>query len=340
MRTDTANEFRGGAPDTCVITSYFNPCGYVTKYNNFRVFQESLARQGAPLYVIELAATENANPLPIQENLVRVTSSSKLWHKERLLNMLIKQLPACFTKVCWVDCDVIFDNPGWLQEASEALTHFEVVQLFDSAIRMPRGQITYSGGGIEYRGFSAVAHTEPAEAWSGWFVRHGHTGFAWAGRRSWLERHGLYDACMSGSGDHLMAHAFLGDIDCRCVNRIVGSDTPYRAHYDRWANSVTTALRGSLGYVGGLVRHLWHGDVEDRRYPERDKELIDYGYDPELDLRTAPTGCLEWTERKAELHVWGHRYFHERKEDEEANGGEMTNIAAENRHAELVRSPE
>ena len=29
------------------------------------------------------------------------------------------------------------------------------------------------------------------------YFHHGHTGLAWAGRRDWIERYGLYDCCLS-----------------------------------------------------------------------------------------------------------------------------------------------
>jgi hypothetical protein len=39
-----------------------------------------------------------------------------------------------------------------------------------------------------------------------------------------LDRHGLYDANIGGSGDHLMAHAMVGDFDSACMQHVFSAD--------------------------------------------------------------------------------------------------------------------
>ena len=45
------------------------------------------------------------------------------------------------------------------------------------------------------------------------YFKHGHTGFAWAARRSVLDKHGLYDCQILGNGDFVMGHAMYGSED-------------------------------------------------------------------------------------------------------------------------------
>ena len=61
------------------------------------------------------------------------------------------------------------------------------------------------------------------------------TGLAWAGRRDWIERYGLYDCCLSGTADHLMAHTFIGDWQPGCIG--IGQGPAYR-HFVRWSERV------------------------------------------------------------------------------------------------------
>jgi hypothetical protein len=58
--------------------------------------------------------------------------------------------------------------------------------------------------------------------------------------------------------------------------------------------------------------------MENRRYSQRNKELVELAFDPKQDIRISDTGCWEWASDKPELHAWARRYFVERREDEDA----------------------
>jgi hypothetical protein len=61
--------------------------------------------------------------------------------------------------------------------------------------------------------------------------------------------------------------------------------------------------------------HLWHGDMEHRRYVLRNQELAAFGFDPAKDLRISATGAWEWNSKKPDLHQWALQYYPSRKED-------------------------
>ena len=147
------------------------------------------------------------------------------------------------------------------------------------------------------------------------FERHGHTGFAWAARRELLLDHGLYDVGLSGTGDHLMAHAMCGDWESPCIPRLVGETGPHLEYFRAWGEQVYCAMQGSVAYVEGTVSHLWHGDDENRNYKNRGWELAGLGFDPVKDLRLVESGCWEWNSDKPDLHQWAIDYFDLRKED-------------------------
>ena len=198
--------------DLWVITSYFNPCRYRTKRANFNSFMAGLDAVGANVLTVELAFGDDEFELPESDRVLRLRGAGLMWQKERLLNIAAATLPRSCRKIAWLDCDVIFGRKDWLQLTSDALEHHMVVQPFETVARLPPGHRLYAGQGEKYRSFAHMFETKPRIAQTTMSKDHGHTGFAWAARRELFEQCGLYDACLTGSGDHLMAHAFAGGI--------------------------------------------------------------------------------------------------------------------------------
>jgi hypothetical protein len=307
--------------DLWVVTAYFNPAGFRSKRRNFELFQEGIAAAGIPLLTVECALGDREFELPPGQGIRRVSGRDVMWQKERLLNIAIAELPEACRKVAWLDADLLFENPGWAPAAAAMLDEFPVVQLFDRAVRLPRGATEDDGRGESYSGFAAVCARDPQRLLSGDFTTHGHSGFAWAARREVLAGRGLYDACIAGSGDHMMAHAFGGDWTSACVDRIIGAANRHRTYFADWCRAVYPRVRARVGFVPGAVLHLWHGEVADRRYVDRNRELAGFGFDPATDFRVGDSGCWEWASKKPKLHRWAADYFGRRREDGNDNGG-------------------
>jgi hypothetical protein len=303
------------ADDLGLVTCYFNPSGYATKLQNYQIFRDRIDQSGLRLWTIECAFGDEPFTLPRDPQVLQVRSQSVLWQKERLLNWGIQQLPADVQKVAWLDCDILFSNSRWAIATAELLETRSVVQPFMRLFRLPPEMTFYAGKAESWRSFAYVHSLNSEMVLRGNFHQHGHTGLVWAGRRDWLERYGLYDALVSGSADHMMAHAICGDFTSACVSRIMGTQTPLRSHFLHWAETLYDAIGNSLGYVPGAVLHLWHGDTENRRYVTRHDELMRCGFDPALDLRLGQMGTWEWNSEKPKLHQWAIDYFEHRQED-------------------------
>lgn len=303
-----AERYRG-RPDIAVVAAFFNPCGYGSRRANALAFLRSLEGAGITWRCVECAFGDRGFELPESRNILRVRSASVLWQKERLLNHAVRTLPERVSKVAWLDGDVLFCERDWLARASESLAHHAVVQPFTEAVRLARG-----GGpsGHQVSSFARRFRAAPnVLAWRSYWD-HGQTGLAWAGRRDWIERHGLYDACLSGIGDHLMAHAFVGNGESWCLRL---RDGPFPRHFRRWAGAAYPDIRGRVGYLDGTVLSLWHGERADRNYHAATNELQDLVFDPDRDLRRAPGGCWEWGRQRPALSDWSARLFQRRNED-------------------------
>jgi hypothetical protein len=303
------------APGLWLLTAYFNSAGFRSKRLNYDRFRGRIDAAGIPLVTVECALGGRPFELPPGPGVRQVRGRDVMWQKERLLNVALAELPDDCRKVAWLDADVLFENPDWAAMTATKLDEFPVVQPFDRAVRLPRGATEDDGRGESYPGFAAVSARQQQRLLAGDFAAHGHTGFAWAARREVLADRGLYDACIAGSGDHMMAHAFAGDWTSACVDRIIGAANRHRAYFADWCRAVYPRVRARVGSVPGAVLHLWHGEVADRRYVDRNRELAGFGFDPAADVRVGASGCWEWASRKPKLHRWAADYFGRRRED-------------------------
>jgi hypothetical protein len=305
------------ADDICIITSYFNPSGYRTKKENFERFIAPVKKAKLNYVVVECSFNGKGFELPESKNIIRVNAGTILWQKERLLNIALKHVPEKCTKIAWIDSDILFSNTNWAVETSHLLDKYKIIQPFEYAVRLPKGNSFTSDLNEVYTGFGYVYTKYPNSLLEGNFNLHGHTGFAWAGRKEVFERLGFYDACIAGSADHVMAHSFCGDWDSACLNKMFLDNGMYRNHYIKWSEKIYKKVKAKVSYTEGVVFHLWHGEIKHRRYLERMQYLNDYNFDPEKDLYLNETGCWEINESRAELIPLAGYYFAERKEDGE-----------------------
>src|SRR6185295_1783317 len=92
--------------DLFIVTCYYNPERYRTKLQNYLMFQRTLQESGLPWLTLECSMGSSGFELPESRNVIRVRGRDVMWQKERLLNIALQQVPARFSKVAWLDCDV------------------------------------------------------------------------------------------------------------------------------------------------------------------------------------------------------------------------------------------
>jgi hypothetical protein len=324
------------------ITTYFNPVGYRRRLANYKLFH---ARLNVPLVAVELAYGQdfelNANDADV---LVQLRSQDVLWQKERLLNLAMRSLPSECRNVVWLDCDIIFEADDWPERVNTALQDFPILQPYSHVYHLPRdwpgGPMTKQSGRQSVA--FAIASGLPAAACLGESAPSGifnySRGFAWAARRELLERYGFYDAMIVGGGDRAMAATiynchvglmhYLGIDDRPPQNMNDRQKEEYLAeifqrsnskrmdHYRAWGKPFYDAVRANVGFVEGSIFHLWHGNLEDRRYRERIEGLRRFEFDPFEDIAVGKNGAWSWNSDKHELHDYVRTYFAGRREDD------------------------
>ncbi len=299
------------------ITSYFNPMGYRRRPANYRIFRERL---GLPLLTVELAYGPDFELGDSDaEILVRLRGTDVLWQKERLLNVGLASLPPSCTKVAWIDCDVLFDDPSWWATMERLLDEVPIAQAFSRVAYLARDWAADSReDAVAFVRPSRVAAIPSFPSAVDCFKltdrsRTGAPGFAWAARRSLLERHGFYDGSIIGGGDRLLACAAFDYLPGAAT--IHHGEAPRRHHYERWARPFADDIAGRVGLVEGTIRSLWHGNIADRRLDERFMGLRGFGFDPEVDIAHDEGGAWRWNSDKPALHAYVRDYFTARRED-------------------------
>lgn len=287
-----------------VITSYFNPCRYRRLRDNYWRFRENL---NAPLHTIELLFGDREPDIP---DAFHVRSNTVLWHKEALLNILIDRLPPEVDAIAWVDADLLFTNPYWVEHACQRLEDYAVIQLFAKSFhKMPDGSL------IPAKPSCAKLFAEECKLWSNFSLAH--PGFAWAARASWLRQHKLADTHVIGGGDTLMVSAFTG-------RRLLLQNRMSPAHREwhmKWVDAVHQEVCRSLNYIPGHVHHLWHGFRSDRNYVDRFQVLSNF--DPARDLIRDENGLWAWSDQADPAMVQAvSQHFQNRAEDKEWVSGQ------------------
>ncbi len=164
--------------------------------------------------------------------MLRLRGSGVMWQKERLLNIAAPTLPASCTKIAWLDNDVLFENPNWVQETSDALETSFVVQPFDWAVRLPQGVSKFDGRGETYESYANVFVNTPRIAQAGEFFRartyRFRLGSAARAFRALRPVRCLPDRQRRSP----MAHGFAGGMKLSpCLPRVIGRQPHYAEHF-------------------------------------------------------------------------------------------------------------
>lgn len=308
------------AQELWVITVYYNPCNYVSRRSTYDIFIAKMRSSGINILTIECAFWKDLFQLPDTSDIIKIRSNSLMWQKERLINIGSLHLPEDCKYVAWIDCDIIFQNLNWAQEACDLLSEScTVVQLWERWLllekdnKIPEVQNYVSS-------YAAVTSRNKTVLDSGKYENHWHTGYAWAMRRNMFEEVWLYEYCVIWSADHFMAHAIYNQY-WHCVESAYKQNPLHFDHLKHWGEKFHKYAQGKLWFVSWNIYHLWHGTHERRNYFYRVWKLAEYGYDPDLDLIAEKGKPFEWKRStlkgKPQLIKFFAEYFTARQEDTE-----------------------
>ena len=125
-----------------VVLPYFNHCGFKRRRELFIQFVERYVKTpGLRLVVVEAMGPAALGSLGGVHEHIRLTSDSRVWLKENLINLGVKALPKDWKYVAWIDADLEFLNQNWVQETIRGLQRADVVQMWRTAVNLgPHGE--------------------------------------------------------------------------------------------------------------------------------------------------------------------------------------------------------
>jgi hypothetical protein len=138
-------------------------------------------------------------------------------------------------------------------------------------------------------------------------------GHAWAIRKEVIAEHGFYDCGIVGGGDEAIACAAYGTFEE--VIRLEYMNQQQVKRYLDWAEPFYESVRGNVSMVEGDLLHLWHGEPSNRQWFERHRGLMQYEFDPFVDIAQHNNGCWRWNTSKPEMHQYVRDYLASRAED-------------------------
>lgn len=267
--------------EAVIISCYFNPKKSPYRLKAFNAFYDSIKHLNHR--IVECVIGDTKPQLEENENISRVYCKTLLWHKEALLNKLIKELPKKYKYVFWVDADVLFSNPHWVVDGVKELQTAKILQPFEYCIHMNQDQMDPPNDHKKYADMS-TPNKENKRVWRSFcanyatetlwrnpdYNTHGHVGFAWGARREVLDAVPLYDRAFVGGADHIIAHAAAGQIGFSCITKAF---TENIEEVNQWSEDFSDVVRGKISYVKGGLFHIWHGEIEKRQYLKRIKEF-------------------------------------------------------------------
>ena len=268
--------------EAIIISCYFNPMKSPWRKKAFDAFFDGI--KGFNYKIVECVIGETEPELPAQFE--KVYTKSLLWHKETLLNNIIKSLPKKYKYIFWLDADILFTNPNWLQESVQILKDgANIIQPFEYCVHLQKGETKPSFLVNAYKRECSNPILRHKMLWRSFcsnhatglnsnvnYDVHGHVGLAWGIKREVYDKipGGLYDKALIGGADHIMAHAAAGHIPHHCITKSFTDDI---SAVNDYSSKMYAAIGGKIGFTSGDVYHIWHGELKDRQYLKRITEF-------------------------------------------------------------------
>jgi len=236
--------------DLMICFVFFNTCNSNRLIMNYLYITNKLKLANIPYSTLEIVYNKPEIP-----EAIHIEGKDIMFQKERLCYVLEKHIPEKYTKLLFLDCDIIFQNPNWYEEISNALNSYNIIHPFENAIWL---DITYKN--ILYRKHSVIKKEIYDINADDRFSTH--TGFGWAFQRNWFNKIGFFQYSIVGGGDTSSYKGWL---------KIPINEKYIIDEYKKFLNFE----KPSISYINGIVYHLYHGTLENRQYTDRSLILND-----------------------------------------------------------------
>ena len=249
---------------------------------------------GIRIVLVE-AAIDDLFDLPDKLEGVFIHHKFKIKHflqiKENLVNVAISKLPNDWQYVSWIDTDLTFLNPNWVEETISELKRSDFIQLYQTAVFMgPNGEALDIFKSV---GFVHQISTKKVKYDTAWV---GQPGYACAMTKWAYEKmNGLFDEEILGGSDTVTSYSIIQKVDIFYKKWILKQSLTYQLK--ALANKI------KFSYINGTILHSWHGSFADRGYGTRYKIFIKHGYNHKIDITRDKNGIIQLTKIGERMHA-------------------------------------
>jgi hypothetical protein len=282
--------------DLAVGFAIFNYTGSSRIIMNYLYTIEKMKIVGIPVFTIELVITGSN---PTIEDAFHVYGSSYLFQKENLLRILETKIPEKYTKLLFLDSDIIFENPDWYNMLSVILDTHDVSHCFETANWL---DITYRRSILEGKTLILSDNITNASILDNNHAIKYHSGFGWAFTRLWYNKVGYFDKAIIGSGDAFFVYGLFGIKFNNGENNNI-----YEKELDKWLLKMKPLP--TVSYLPVIVYHMFHGSLSNRNYVKRHLLLNNI----EDAIFKNQDGVFELTNQEYNKQLY--EYFKDRKDD-------------------------
>jgi hypothetical protein len=281
--------------DMAIILVFFNPARSVRIIQNLLTVKFWLDRSQIPCFIGELAHNDTPFIFTEAPNICQFRSESLMFYKENLIKAVEKIIPPQFTKLFFMDADILYKDPAWYDVVSSTLDHYDVCQPFQTAHML---NIDYS----IRSSMTSIFDVDPTEI----KLEFNHPGYCWAMSRDWYHRTKPTDFAVIGGGD-LMFYKHV------TKNLFIQGGAKETEIYG-FMDPIISALPGAASYCSCplTIVHLNHGTITNRQFHNRAQSVLHIvqEIDPTFTLldvlERRSDGILEW---KSEYRPLFNRYY-------------------------------
>jgi hypothetical protein len=214
------------------------------------LFEQKLKLAKIPYYSIEMLIGDRP-PMLVNPTL-SVRSTTALFYKEALWNRLEKEIPSQYTKIAFLDSDVIFSEPDWLDKMSILLDSCDLVHPFETVDRL---NLAYEKCDTL---ISSVKDRNILGSGMGWSIT----------RESFRAIGGFFDKGILGNGDTLFYNCMVPTINIKNEQYFLIQEF-YLAYRTNFQN-----INPKVTYLNTHIYHLSHGTLKNRKYGSRHNEIL------------------------------------------------------------------
>lgn len=261
--------------DICVVMCFFNPINYRKKIDHINYVIQLLQSSSIPIFITELLYPNQTSSLIYKTN--TVYSESILFCKENLWNITEKTIPDKYSKIIFLDSDIILSDINWLNKSRDLFNNNDIIQPMSHVfknLKDPNINTIDIDFDLDKPNFDDACYSVAYKILHNKRINllYDHPGFAVGIDRNLYHKiHGFYDRAIIGGGDTL----FWSNLSYIDIDYIIKNSYFYDEGYKIYQNNAKKHLSNAkVNCVENcFALHLYHGNSTNRNYRYRHKIL-------------------------------------------------------------------